>query len=183
MHTAQKVIATGLGSAALALGMLSPAQAEVTRINDGADSAATLNDVLTVRLAHTTTKVRVRTTYQDLRKTADDGGASSSIFLDTKPARPGPEYVLLAGLQLGTDYQLVRVKDWKPTGEPKTCAHDFAVDFAKDVTRLVVSRPCLGNPKRVRVSQRVTDMADASHPVRDWAPARREFSAWVRPGK
>lgn len=183
MKTAHKVIATSLGTAALALGMLSPAGAEVTKVKDGADSAATLNDVLTVRLAHTVADVRVRTTYQDLRKTTDDGGASSSIYLDTRPGRPGPEFALVAGLQLGTDYQLVRVKNWKLKGEALTCRHEFTVSWAKDYTRFVASRACLGNPKQVRVSQRVTDLANASHPVRDWAPERRKFSAWVGPGK
>ncbi|MFS3130006.1 hypothetical protein ACLM5J_16520 [Nocardioides sp. Bht2] len=183
MQTALKVIATGLGTAALSLGMLSSAGAEVQRINDGADVTATLNDILTVRLAHTKTTVRVRTTYQDLRKAVDDGGASTSIYLDTRPKRPGPEFALVAGLQLGTDYQLVRVKNWKLVGEPLSCQHDFDVVWPKETTRLVVKRSCLGNPAKVRVSQRVTDMADASHPVRDWAPDRRQFSAWAKSGR
>lgn len=183
MKTPLRVIATGLGTAALSLGMLSSAGAEVQRVEDGPDATATLNDILTVRLAHTETKVRVRTTYQDLRKTVDDGGASTSIYLDTRAKRPGPEFALVAGLQMGTDYQLVRVKEWKLVGEPLTCRHEFGVSWSKDLTRLVVLRSCLGNPAKVRVSQRVTDLADGSHPVRDWAPGRRQFSAWAKAGK
>lgn len=175
-----------LAAAAVAAGLVvaaaGTATADSTTVEDGADASASLHDVLTMTVNHTPQRVVVRTTYADLQRHSDAGPAGTTIYLDTKPKRKGPEFALTSGLQDGTDYQLVRVKKWKLKDKPVDCAHGFKVRWKKDVTRLRVGRSCIGAPARVRVAQKMVDAYDGSHPVTDWAPARRTFSDWVSAG-
>jgi hypothetical protein len=167
---------TALGMALVGTG---PASAEVTSAHDGADATASLNDMLGMRVDHGGERVTVRIRFTDLRRSSTAGPASIAIFLDTRGDRRGPEYRLGSGLQSGTDFQLMRARDWKPVGAPKTCPHDVDLQFARDRLVFTVARGCVGDPDRVRAGARMTDLFDGSHPVVDWIKKRRGWTARV----
>ncbi len=177
MNLRTSALATAAAAVAIApLGLAGPAYAESTTVRDGADATTSPSDLRTVTLSHRSDRVVVRTTFTDLRR---DSAAGLRINLDTTGARPGPEYAVLSGLGDGSDYVLVRVRDWRPVGEPMSCAHRATLDWAAEVHRLVVARSCLGTPSRVRVGVWMRDHADASHPVTDWLLGPRRWTPWV----
>ena len=111
-------------SAALALALVgpigAPAHAEVYGIDDGADAAGSLSDIIALSARHGTGRLVVKTRFVDLRR---DSEAAMSIFVDTDRLRRGPEYVLGTGLADGTDYQLSRARRWQPVGAPLDCSY------------------------------------------------------------
>ena len=164
------------GGVALTLGLAGPASAEATSFDDGADTPASLNDILVVNLNHGANQAKVKISFTDLRKRSAGGPASIVIFLDTLPNRKGPEFRLGSGLQNGTDYQLVRMRDWKPVGGPKSCEHNLDLQFRKDRLIFTVARGCIGTPETLRVGARMTDHFDPSHPVHDWMKGPRRWT-------
>jgi hypothetical protein len=177
-------IRTRLGQAAAVatmttLALAAPASAEVANVFDGPDATGSLGDIQTVRIDHRAHNVIVTTTVADLRRTSDGGPSSLNIWFDTNPRRTGPEFVFGTGLQAGTDYQLLLAKDWKAVGDPLTCAHNAAFDWAGDQVVLTVSRGCLGSPANVRIAERMRDAFDGSHVITDWMKGTRQFSRWV----
>ena len=184
---------TTLGSIRPALTLLSAAlllattagsaSAERLGLDDPADvGGASLSDILAVSAVHTQKKLVVRVDVDELKPTSQGGPSSLAVFVDTDPDAKGPEYRLATGLQEGTDYQLVRVEDWKPVGEPLTCFHDVKLGFQGDRVRLRISRGCLGKPESVRIGVKMTDLYDASHPVVDWLGKRRYLSIPIASG-
>lgn len=168
-----------LALAATTVAVAAPAHAEATTVKDGADTTASLQDIRKVRVNHRADDLKVRMGFTDLRKQSDAGPSSIAIFVDTRKARKGPEFRLGSGLQDGTDYQLVRMKDWKPVGEPLTCDHDLVLDFREDRLVFTASRACLGLPGEVRVGAKMTDLYDGSHPVVDWLEGPRHWTQWL----
>jgi hypothetical protein len=163
----------------LALGVAAPAMAERIGVSDPADATASLSDIRRVTVDHGPEQVFVKVAFTELEPRSEAGPSSLAIFLDTNPARKGPEYRLGTGLQRGTDYQLMRVKDWKPVGEPLTCEHRLRLDFSANVAKFRAARACLRTPDEVRVGVKMTDLYDGSHPVHDWLGAPRSFTTWV----
>lgn len=171
-----------LAAAVIAAGSVAfaaPAHAESTTVKDGADATASLHDIRKVRVTHGPKRLKVRMGFTDLRKKSDAGPASIAILIDTRKARKGPELRLGSGLQNGTDYQLMRVKNWKIVGEPLTCRHDLELDFADDRLVFTAARPCLGSPAEIRVGAKMTDLYDGSHPVVDWLDGPRHWTPWL----
>jgi hypothetical protein len=167
-------------AAAVAAGVFAPAAAERAAFTDPADTGgASLNDIRRVTVDHSPESLAVKVRFKDLRRRSDGGAAGLTILFDTRPRRSGPEFRLTSGLQAGTDYQLMRVRDGRPVGEPLTCPHRVRLHFAKDTLRFHADRQCLGTPRRARISVKMTDMYDASHPVRDWLGAPRSYTPWL----
>ncbi len=156
-----------------------PAQAQVTRVDDGADATASLTDLRVVRVQHTEDRVVVKVNFTDLRKKANAG---LNIFIDKNAKKDGPEFVLSAPLFSGADYAMFRMTDWKLVGEPVTCTYDMAYRWRRDVVLLDARRGCFNRPAQVRVGMRMRDLADGSHPVTDWLKGRREFTRWLSSG-
>ncbi len=167
------------GGVALAVGLAAPAMAETTSFNDGADATGSLNDILKVSVDHGADDATVRISFADLRKRSQGGPASIAIFLDTKPDRKGPEFRLGSGLQNGTDYQLVRMRNWAPVGDPKSCEHNVDLKFAKDRLVFTAARSCIGTPDTLRVGAKMTDQFDSSHPIHDWMKGPRRWTDTV----
>ncbi len=167
------------GLVAVSLGLAAPAGAAVTTYNDGADATGSLTDILTVRVAHGTTLALVKITFPDLRKRSEAGPSGISIYLDTRPGRRGPEYRLGTGLQNGTDYQLMRMRDWKPVGGVLSCNYDLNLQFGKDRLVFKTTRGCIGTPSDLRVGARMVDHFDSSHPIVDWMKKPRQWTTWV----
>lgn len=157
-----------------------PAHAEVTRVDDGADATASLTDIRVVRAKHSDTHVKVRVNFPDLRKNAS---ASMNIYIDTDKSKRGPEYVLGTPLFSGSDYSLWRMKDWKFSGDmPVHCRYGMTYRWRRDYVALSARRGCFDKPDQVRIGLRMRDVADASHPVVDWLNGRRLFTTWLSAG-
>lgn len=159
-----------------------PATAEAVTVKDPADATGSLTDIRAVRVAHGPQRLLVRVFFTDLQRDSDGGPSGLSVFLDTDPARKGPEFRLSTGLQEGTDYALVRMSGWKVTGQRLTCAHSVRLDFAAHRVTARVARTCLGRPATVRVGVRMRDDYDASHPMTDWLGSARSFTRAVSAG-
>ena len=157
-----------------------PANAQVTRVDDGADATASLTDIRVVRVQHGEELVTVRVSFPDLRKKSS---ASLFIYLDRNKKRTGPEYALATPLFSGGDYALRRMRHWKFVGaEPVMCDYDMTFKWRRDFVVLEAERGCFGNPPQVRVGLKMRDTADASHPVTDWLKGRRKFTRWLAAG-
>ncbi|MGB0100167.1 MAG: hypothetical protein WBP61_07780 [Nocardioides sp.] len=171
-------------AAVLLLGLaVAPASAERATYRDPADlGGASLNDVRRVAVTHTTERVRVKVKVIDLRRRSEAGPAGLTIRIDTRAARPGPEFRLGTGLYDGTDYQLMRIRNGRPVGQPVSCAHSVDLDFARDVVRLRAADGCLGDPDRIRIGVKMTDLHDGSHAVTDWLGEPRSWTRWLSAG-
>lgn len=174
-------IASAASAIALVLAgtIAAPAHAEVYGIDDGADAAGSLSDILSLSARHGTGRLVVKTRFADLRR---DSQAGMSIFVDTDRLRRGPEYVLGTGLGDGTDYQLSRARRWQSVGAPLDCSYLLQVRWRREVAKAFIDRDCLGEPAKVRVSVKMRDLLDASHPVTDWVPGTRRWSLGLAPG-
>lgn len=170
-------------AAVLSLGLAAPASAEATSQTDPADvGGASLTDIRRVTLNHGTAQVIAKVRFTDLKATSEGGPSGMTVFVDTRPARKGPEFRLDTGLQSGTDYQLSRVNGWTAPGEPLSCDHSLTLGWTTDVATLRLARACLGNPGKVRVGVKMVDLYDGSHPVTDWLGKPRSFTTWVAKG-
>lgn len=170
------------GVAAVTLGatlLAPPAQAEYYSVGDPDDASASMTDIYSLNARHGNAVVAATVSFADLRR---DSAAGLSVYVDTDRTRRGPEYVLNSGLGDGTDYVLTRARRWKGVGEPVECDYEARVKWGKERFRAVLSRECLGDPARVRVSTRMLDNPTGDRPVVDWAPARRRWSLWLDPG-
>lgn len=167
-------------AAAVVAAGVAPASAETLRTDDGADATASLTDMRKIRITHGTEDVTVRITYPNLRK---KGAAHQSVYLDRNPDRRGPEFALFTPLFSGSEYALVRMRDWKVSSDgPISCSYSVDLRWARDVALVRIDRTCLGNPDDLRVALRMRDLADGSHPVTDWLGERREFTDWLVSG-
>ena len=168
--------------AGLALGVAPAAHAETVGVADPADASGSLNDIRQVTAGHLSKRLVVRVGVADLKANSDAGPASMALFVDTDRSRPGPELRLGTGLYAGTDYQLVRMEDWKVVSGPLTCRHSVDLERQKDLVRFQVRRGCLGAPDEVRVGVKMVDEYDGSHPITDWLKGPRKFTRWLSRG-
>jgi hypothetical protein len=176
----RRTVTTASIAAVTVLGVAGPAMAERIAVSDPADmGGASLSDIRRVVVDHGPEQLFVKVKFTELKPRSEAGPSSLSIFIDTRPAKKGPEFRLSTGLQRGTEYQLVRVKDWKVVGEPLSCEHHLRLDFVANVAKFRAARTCLGNPDAVRVGVKMTDLYDGSHPVVDWLGEPRSFTTWV----
>lgn len=180
MHARRSVRGLAVAAALAATVTLAPAaHAESTTVHDGADASASLNDIRTVKADHRQRKLKVRSTFTDLRRRSDAG---LMIFIDTNGDRRGPEFGLGTPLFSGSDYQMFRMRDWRPVGEPLTCSHRVRLDWADDVLTFTAARACLRRPEELRIGMRMRDLADGSHPITDWLIGRRDWTRWLARG-
>lgn len=178
---ARRIVRTLAAAAALAAVVtLAPAaQAETTRVDDGADATASTTDIRVVRVNHADQRLRVQVGFPDLR---EDGAAGLQIWVDSDPEESGPEYAIGAPLFSGGDYMLVRTDGWKPVGAPVDCRYNLQLDYAEDRLVFAARRGCFDQPDQIRVAMRMYDNEDPSAPVIDWLLGRRELTSWLSPG-
>jgi hypothetical protein len=139
-------------------------------------------DLQTVRVVNEK-NVRVVVQHRDLVRSFRSA-ASMTVYLDTVPGEPGPEFALAGGLFEGTDYMLVRTDGWR-LGNPvngSRCNYVQRIDYARDISRIRISRACLDRPGRVRVAVVAGAEDRQGRTVRDWLVARRHLTAWVAQG-
>ncbi|RYB91884.1 hypothetical protein EUA93_17310 [Nocardioides oleivorans] len=169
-------VGTGLALAALVAG---PAHAEFYRIDDPADATASLTDITGLEANHGKANLLVKVRFQELMRTS---AAGISVFIDTDPDARGAEYVLSSGLGDGTDYVLTEARGWRAVDERVSCDYDAKPKWGNDVFRAVISRDCFDDASSIRISVKMGDMADGSHPVVDWAPKRHRWSLPIASG-
>lgn len=162
------------------VGLAAPAHAERYSVDDPADAAGSLNDIYELTYVHGEKRVRFVITVDDLRPVASAG---ATIYLDTKAKDKGPEYALGTGLSSGTDYALVKVNGWEGAGsDPISCDYRLRLRYKTDKVVGSIARKCLGNPTKVAAAVKMVDTFDASHPITDWAPAKKTFGLRVAAG-
>lgn len=172
--------AAALSVAALTLTQLAPATADGIGMSDPDDLAHGV-DLLSVEVAHKARNVVVTTTHADLEESFRTG-SSGSVFIDTDPADPGPEYVFSGGFFLGTDYNLVTTDGFSRSavGEPVEGSYRMSVDYDREMVRFRISREAIGSPDEVRVAVRVAGTRpDGASTRTDWLGAPRSFTDWV----
>ncbi|RYC10880.1 hypothetical protein [Nocardioides zhouii] len=173
-------IALAAGSAFVLAGLTAgPAHAEFWSIDDPDDASASLSDVYGVEANHGSDNLRVKVYFNELMRSS---AAGLSIFIDTDRELMGPEYVLSSGLGDGTDYVLTEAEAWRGSDNRVTCDYAARPRWGKDVFRAVISRDCLDGASSVRVSVKMVDQADGSHPVVDWVPKRHRWSLPIAAG-
>jgi fructose-specific component phosphotransferase system IIB-like protein len=156
-----------------------PANAEYYAIDDPADASASLTDVYGLEAMHGTDNVLVKVRFNELMRSS---AAGISVFIDTDRDVRGPEYVLSSGLGDGTDYVLTEAVAWRGSDDRVDCDYEARPRWGKDVFRARISRECLDDPASVRVSVKMVDQADGSHPVVDWVPRRHRWSLPIASG-
>ena len=172
-------VAAGLATA-LTLGQAAPASADAIGVRDPRDLRHGA-DLRSVEVDHGARNIVVTTTHTDLRESFTSG-SSGSVFIDTDPDRPGPEYVFAGGYFVGTDYVLVATdgfarKAWRG---PVEGSYRMKVDYDRDQVRMRISRAAIGDPDEVRVAVRVAGLRrDGRSTRRDWLGAPRSFTDWV----
>lgn len=182
MFSIAKKSLVGAAVAALALGLAAPATAATATFDDAAGDVAHPVDLQSVTVVNEK-NVRIVLQHDGLRRSFKSG-ASGTVFLDTDPAAKGPEYAFTGGFFEGADYALIKTDGWTfgRRAVPLTCSYEMHLDYAADVTRMRMSRGCLGNPGKVRVAVKVGgEQADGDF-VRDWLGSRRELTPWVARG-
>jgi len=168
------------GAALLLTGLVAaPAHAEYYAIDDPADASASLTDIYGVSAMHGGTNVLVKVRFNELMRSS---AAGVSIFIDTDRDVKGPEFVLSSGLGDGTDYVLTEAVAWQGSDDRVDCDYAAQPLWGRDVFRALISRDCLGEPDSVRVSVKMVDQVDGSHPVADWAPMRKRWSLPIASG-
>jgi len=166
------IVVTGLAGA--------PAHAEYYSTSDPADARTSLTDIREVRAKRGEANLVVRVRFQELMRSSR---AAVSVFIDTDRTRTGPEYVLTSGLGDGTDYVLTEAEGWRGTDRRVDCDYEARLWWGvKDAFRARISRACLDQPSTVRISVKMGDQADGSHPVVDWSPERRRWSLPIDSG-
>ena len=169
--------------AALSFTVPSAARAESVGVADAeGDAGGSLSDIRKVKANFGEAQLFVKVRFAELEPETEFGGSSLSLFVDTDATRRGPEFRLASGLQHGTDYQLVRMVDWRPVGENLSCRHALRLDFDANVLAARMGRACLGAPAEVRVGAKMIDMYDGSHPTVDWLKKPRGFTRWLSAG-
>ena len=172
--------AAALSAAALTLTQLAPATADGIGVADPADLHHGV-DLRSVVVDHKANNLVVTTTHTNLRETFRSG-SGGAVFIDTDPADPGPEYVVVGGYFVGTDYSLLHTDGFAGStwGDPVEGSYRMTVDYDKEQVRTRISRAALSSPEQVRVAVRVAGTrTDGSSTRRDWLGDPRSFTEWV----
>lgn len=169
-------------TAALTLGLAGPASAESFGVKDPADVHHGV-DLRAVHVNHGTYNLRVTLHHTNLRRD-HRSGASGAVYLDTDPDDKGPELVFVGGYFEGTDYILLTTEGFGPKkwGEPVQASYDMKLDYAKEQTRMRISRAALGRPDRVRVAVKVGGQRRDGTRVVDWMRKPFAYTPWAARG-
>lgn len=156
-------------AALLAITAAGPATANTGNFGDNASMAGPM-DIQRVTVKNEK-RLTIRVIVEDLQK---KGGRSASVRIDTNAKAAGPEFVVFSGLR-ESDWQIVRVKNWKTTGGPLNCPSDQGLNYADDVIRWTTGPACLGKYGAVRVSATTQGAGETDH-----SPGAKSFHSWVK---
>lgn len=182
----RKAISTtaALSAAALTLGLSSPASADAIGVADPADTGHG-SDLRSVVVRNTDTKIHVKTTHTNLRRDPRSG-SGGAVYIDTRRADKGPEFVFVGAYFQGSDYQLLRTEGFghRNWGRPVSGYYEMEIGYEKEQVRMHMSRKALGRPDDIRVAVRVAGTrSDGSNKgLVDWLGDKRSFTQWVDRG-
>jgi hypothetical protein len=175
--------AASLTLAAL-VGTAAPALAAASTFEDAKGDVAHGVDLESVKVVNEK-NVRIRIQHDDLRKSFRSG-ASMTVFLDTDPAEPGPEFAFPTVLFQGGDYGLIPTTgdgwSYGRRAVPMTCSYELELDFADDVSSIRIARGCLDHPGEVRVAVKAAGTQADGDIVTDWLGGRRQLTEGVAKG-
>jgi hypothetical protein len=147
-------------------------------------------DIRRVRVVNGEDQLKINVVHRDLVRSFRSG-SSLSVFIDTDPARPGPEFVFTGGTFEGADYALLKADGFKAAGNRQVPLHggsyQMRLDYVDDVARISIDQVVLKDPAKVRVEVKTgAEMlpeggAPASNEV-DWLNAPQRFTRWVEKG-
>lgn len=175
MSTLGRAKTIAVAAAVIGLALAVPADADVRRFTDARNDTSSSVDIRSVRVDNSTTspnKVIVTVRQDNVRI-----GDSITIYLDTRPHDPGPEYSI--GGAVASEFLMRHRERWKGSGRvvPFDCGYKLKIHQKDDRSRAVMPRSCLGDPGKVRVAVKVErGYPPASH---DWAKARKTWFSWV----
>jgi hypothetical protein len=149
------------------------AQAETIQVHDGRDTSAR-QELVGVRVKYEnmlTVAMRFSSSY------FMDGEVPYTIWYDTKPRNPGPEFALYE--HFGAVY---KVEGWRGGLDYEVkCFVTGARNPNRHVWRITVSDRCFGRDRGpIRVSVAAMGLTDGRPYVTDWAPGEHEWSQPVR---
>ena len=129
------------------------------------------------------TKVTVKHRGKNIKITTRTGvirpGTYLTVYLDTDPSNPGPEYRndLVPASELSP---LMRIEKFGDEGSAVPCdgLRGRGDVYGPTTVSVTIPRSCVGNPEKVRVS--VRGYFDVKGPnVVDWAPGFKKLGGWV----
>ncbi len=179
------IAALAASTAAVTLGLAGAANAEPYAVDDPRDTSHG-SDIVALQVRNGLENLNVITTHVNLRRDPASG-SGGAIYLDTDESDPGPEFVLVGGYYVGTDYQLLATEDFGRQNWGAAVQHGdyiMRVGYESEQVRVHISQAALGNPESVRVSVRAsgTRTDGSSKGLVDWVGAPRSFSQWVAAG-
>ena len=175
--------AAGLALAAF-VGTAAPALAATSTFADAKADVAHGVDIESVKVVNEK-NVRIQVQHADIVKSWRSG-ASQTVFLDTDPSQPGPEFAFPSVAYQGGDYALIKTRGdgwgFGRRAVAMTCGYELKLDFAEDVSTMRIDRECLGNPDEIRVAVKAAGTRAGGNIVIDWLGGRRELTEWVTRG-
>lgn len=170
LRTNLRALAMAGAAASLVAGLAAPAGAETVRVRDGRDTPAA-QELLGVRVSYErmlTIAMRFSSNY------FTHGEVPYTLWYDTKPKNPGPEYAFYE--HFGSVY---KVRGWRGSlRHPVDCFVTGARNTKRHVWRITVSDRCFGKdtgPVRVSVSA-MAKPRPGQGTVVDYVPGRHAFS-------
>jgi hypothetical protein len=176
-------------SVALAGSVAAPASAAESNFTDARGDVRGGFDIRAVHVDNTGKWITVKTRHRNLRTGPTVQGGSVAVYIDTVRNRKGPEFRFAGPVGFDGDYNIVRVRHWRPVGDALTFrGQRFSVNYKRDVVRFAVTRKLLDRAYDHRVGKiRVAARSAQSRPngdgVRtDWAPRKHRLYAAVPRG-
>ena len=98
------------------------ALAETSVFKDAHGDMSQGADIRKVRVINGEERLKINVVHRDLVRSFRSG-SSISVFIDTDPARTGPEYVFTGGTFEGADYALLPADGFKANGNRQVPLH------------------------------------------------------------
>jgi hypothetical protein len=184
---ARRVAGVAAVSALSIIGFAGAATAEVAAISDARGDVSQGADIRKVRVINGTERLRINVVHRDLVRSFRSG-SSISVFIDTDPQRPGPEFVFTGGTFEGADYALLKADGFKAANNRQVPLNGgtyiMKLDYVDDVARISIDQVVLKDPAKVRVEVKAgaellpEGSTEPNHEV-DWLNTPRRFTAWV----
>jgi hypothetical protein len=172
---------SALGFAAFAPAAL----ADASRFTDARGDISQGADIRAVRVFNGPAQLRVNVKHRDLVRSFRSG-SSISVFLDTDPARRGPEFVFTGGTFEGADYALLPARGFRASSDRQVPLHGgsylMRLDYARDIARITIDQVVLGTPAAVRVEVKTGAEATGREREVDWLGAPRSLTPRVERG-
>ena len=178
------LVATAATAASIALtaSMAAPASAAETNFTDARGDVRGGFDVRVVHVDNNGKWITVKTHHRNLRYGPTVQTGTVAVYLDTVRNRRGPEFRFVGPVGFDSEYNIVRVRHWRPVGDAVTFrGQRFSVNYKRDVARFAVTRKLLDRVYdhrvgKIRVAVRTAQSKPRGDGLRvDWAPRQHRL--------